>query len=168
MAAQTALRAANSAEFLNRINNVNICIGALIEHAHTWPSASLVASALAGVRDTLLNDRAVPSPSTTSNSPGDSLDLLLGLAAVPPSVSFENTGTQVCDEECLLFGLGESAEALSPWNNSTFTREFGVEAYLGPDWNVNECVTLLNHSFLRCRREFNLPNHPFTLQMESS
>ena len=83
MAAQIASRADDSATFNRALDDVNVCIGALVEHAKTWPSAALVASALVGVRD------AVPFRSSpvdaTAEPGGDALSGMgLGAAALSP------------------------------------------------------------------------------------
>lgn len=122
MAAQIASRADDSATFNRALDDVNVCIGALVEHAKTWPSAALVASALVGVRD------AVPfrsSPVDATAEPGPALEPLLA----PTELGGD-----------ALSGMGLGAAALSPWDDVDFARQFGLEEYLSVDWNVGRCV----------------------------
>lgn len=51
MAAQVASRAVDEAAFSPAPDTISACIAALVEHAETWPSAALVASGLAAMRD---------------------------------------------------------------------------------------------------------------------
>ncbi|GAA5839804.1 hypothetical protein JCM9279_005172 [Rhodotorula babjevae] len=127
MAAQVASRADNWSTRARALDDVNVCVGALIEHAETWPSAALVASALAGVRD------AVParcSPFGTAAEPGPALEPLGALGPLGPS----GLGRTA------LSGMGIYAAALSPWDDVDFARQFGLDEYLGVDWNVGRCV----------------------------
>lgn len=124
MAAQVASHATDDREFRAHLDRVNICIGALREHAHTWPSAALVASALAGVRNAVL-------------------------AGIKPASRPPSTPAGLTDSAGLGH-LGADLQALPPWNNVDYARSHGLEAYLDFGWNVNGCV--LGAERLRCCR----------------
>lgn len=122
MAAQVASHAISDHDVHANLERVNICIGALHEHACTWPSAALVASALAGVRDAVV---AGAKPASGITSPAASRT-----------------------DGAALHSLGENVQALPPWDDVEFARSHGLKTYLDVGWNVNGCVSTVKR--LQC------------------